>query len=183
MEEPRRALVLGGVSSILRAIARDSAQPTAADVPIERHHRIEPSIHLMTGAPWLDDPPPTTNCPGLRKPPRQFFGLPARQVVFALGLVMIVWLAGLVGALIGVQWAQQRSGPLRKPSTLGVNVVEPRNERAAPARRRGDRQRSGAERRCSAVLPRRQRSRRREHRHRPDRDCRRRDRDQRPRRG
>lgn len=39
---------------------------------------------------------------------------------------MIVWLAGLVGALIGVQWAQNRSGPLRKPSTLGVNVVEPR---------------------------------------------------------
>ena len=39
---------------------------------------------------------------------------------------MIVWLAGLVGALIGVQWAQNRSAPLRKPSTLGVNVVEPR---------------------------------------------------------
>ena len=43
-----------------------------------------------------------------------------------LGLVVIVWLAGLVGALIGVQWAQQRSAPLRKPSTLGINVVEPR---------------------------------------------------------
>ena len=40
---------------------------------------------------------------------------------------MIVWLAGLVGALIGVRWAQQRAEPLRKPSTLGVNVVEPRN--------------------------------------------------------
>lgn len=39
---------------------------------------------------------------------------------------MIVWLAGLVGALIGVQWAQQRSAPPQKPSTLGVNVVEPR---------------------------------------------------------
>ena len=39
---------------------------------------------------------------------------------------MIVWFAGLVGALIGVQWAQQRSAPLRKPSSLGVNVVEPR---------------------------------------------------------
>jgi putative serine protease PepD len=64
--------------------------------------------------------------PDFAKPPRQLFGLPTRQVVFALGLVMIVWLAGLVGALIGVQWAQQRSGPLRKPSTLGVNVVEPR---------------------------------------------------------
>ncbi|HVE19130.1 MAG TPA: trypsin-like peptidase domain-containing protein [Ilumatobacteraceae bacterium] len=47
-------------------------------------------------------------------------------MLFALGLVMIVWLAGLAGALIGVEWAQQRSGPLRKPSTLGVNVVEPR---------------------------------------------------------
>jgi len=42
-------------------------------------------------------------------------------------MVMIVWLAGLVGALIGVRWAQQRAEPLRKPSTLGVNVVEPRN--------------------------------------------------------
>jgi S1-C subfamily serine protease len=41
---------------------------------------------------------------------------------------MIVWLAGLVGALIGVQWAQNRSAPLRKPSTLGVNVVEPRQD-------------------------------------------------------
>jgi putative serine protease PepD len=60
------------------------------------------------------------------KPPRQLFGLPARQVLLALGLVVIVWLAGLAGALIGVQWAQQRSGPLRKPSTLGVNVVAPR---------------------------------------------------------
>jgi S1-C subfamily serine protease len=35
-------------------------------------------------------------------------------------------MAGLLGALIGVQWAQQRSAPLRKPSTLGVQVVEPR---------------------------------------------------------
>ncbi len=43
-----------------------------------------------------------------------------------IGLVTIVWLAGLVGALIGVQWAQQRSGPPQKPSTLGVTVVEPR---------------------------------------------------------
>ena len=52
--------------------------------------------------------------------------MPGRQVVLVIGLVMIVWLAGLVGALIGVQWAQQRSAPLRKPSTLGINVVEPR---------------------------------------------------------
>lgn len=44
----------------------------------------------------------------------------------AFGLVLIVWLAGLVGALIGVEWAQQRSAPLRKPSTLGIKVVEPR---------------------------------------------------------
>jgi S1-C subfamily serine protease len=64
--------------------------------------------------------------PNFAKPPRQLFGLPTRQVLFAVGLVMIVWLAGLAGALIGVEWAQQRSGPLRKPSTLGVNVVEPR---------------------------------------------------------
>ena len=40
---------------------------------------------------------------------------------------MIVWLAGLVGALIGVQWAQQRAAPLRKPSTLGITVVKPRS--------------------------------------------------------
>ena len=66
--------------------------------------------------------------PDFAKPPRHFFGLPGRQVLLALGLVMIVWLAGLVGALIGVQWAQNRSGPLRKPSTLGVSVVEPRRE-------------------------------------------------------
>ena len=66
--------------------------------------------------------------PDFAKPPRHFFGLPGRQVLLALGLVMIVWLSGLVGALIGVQWAQNRSGPLRKPSTLGVSVVEPRKE-------------------------------------------------------
>lgn len=41
-------------------------------------------------------------------------------------MVMTVWLAGLVGALIGVQWAQQRSLPPRRPSTLGINVVTPR---------------------------------------------------------
>jgi len=41
---------------------------------------------------------------------------------------MIVWFAGLVGALIGVEWAQQRSAPLRKPSTLGIEVVNPRTE-------------------------------------------------------
>lgn len=45
---------------------------------------------------------------------------------------MIVWLAGLVGALIGVKWAQERSAPLRKPSTLGVNVVEPRVDELPP---------------------------------------------------
>jgi S1-C subfamily serine protease len=45
---------------------------------------------------------------------------------------MVVWLAGLVGALIGVRWAQQRSEPLRKPSTLGVNVVEPRANELPP---------------------------------------------------
>jgi putative serine protease PepD len=66
------------------------------------------------------------------KPPRQYFGLPSRHVFLAIGLVMIVWLAGLVGALIGVQWAQHRSAPLRKPSTLGVNVVEPRAEELPP---------------------------------------------------
>jgi putative serine protease PepD len=43
-----------------------------------------------------------------------------------VGLVMLVWLAGLVGALVGVQWAQQRSAPPRQPSTLGINVVKPR---------------------------------------------------------
>ena len=64
--------------------------------------------------------------PNFAKPPRQLFGLPSRQVLFAVGLVVIVWLAGLAGSLIGVEWAQQRSGPLRKPSTLGVNVGEPR---------------------------------------------------------
>jgi S1-C subfamily serine protease len=56
----------------------------------------------------------------------QLFGLPGRHLFLAVALVMVVWLAGLVGALIGVQWAQQRAAPLRKPSTLGVNVVEPR---------------------------------------------------------
>jgi S1-C subfamily serine protease len=52
--------------------------------------------------------------------------MPGRPFFLAVGLVMIVWLAGLVGALMGVQWAQQRSLPSRKPSTLGVNVVTPR---------------------------------------------------------
>lgn len=47
-------------------------------------------------------------------------------MVLALGLVMIVWMAGLLGALIGVQWAQNRSGPPRKASSLGINVVTPR---------------------------------------------------------
>lgn len=65
-----------------------------------------------------EDPPP--------KPQRHLFGMPGRPFFLAIGLVMVVWLAGLVGALMGVQWAQQRSAPPRKPSTLGVNVVEPR---------------------------------------------------------
>ena len=43
-----------------------------------------------------------------------------------VGLVMTVWLAGLVGALIGVQWAQQRAAPPQKPSALGLSVAEPR---------------------------------------------------------
>jgi S1-C subfamily serine protease len=54
--------------------------------------------------------------------------LPGRQVLLALGLVVTIWLAGLVGALIGVQWAQHRAAPLRKPSTLGIDVVAPRSE-------------------------------------------------------
>jgi putative serine protease PepD len=59
---------------------------------------------------------------------RKLFGLPSRQFLLVIGLVMIVWLAGLVGALIGVQWAQQRSAPPRKPSTLGIEVVNPRTQ-------------------------------------------------------
>jgi putative serine protease PepD len=58
--------------------------------------------------------------------------LPGRHVLLAIGLVMIVWLAGLIGALIGVEWAQQRAAPLRKPSTLGVTVVEPRANELPP---------------------------------------------------
>ncbi len=54
------------------------------------------------------------------------FGIPGRQLFLVLGLVMIVWMSGLVGALIGVQWAQQRSAPPQKPSSLGVKVVQPR---------------------------------------------------------
>jgi putative serine protease PepD len=54
--------------------------------------------------------------------------MPGRPFLLSMGLVMIVWLAGLIGALIGVQWAQQRSAPPRKPSTLGVAVVAPRDE-------------------------------------------------------
>ena len=54
--------------------------------------------------------------------------MPGRPFFLAIGLVMIVWLAGLVGALIGVRWAQEREAPLRKASTLGVAVVPPRTE-------------------------------------------------------
>lgn len=54
------------------------------------------------------------------------FGLPGRQLFLVIGLVLTVWLAGLVGALIGVQWAQQRAAPPRRPSTLGINIVTPR---------------------------------------------------------
>jgi putative serine protease PepD len=57
---------------------------------------------------------------------RRLFGLPGRQAFVAIGLVLVVWMSGLLGALIGVQWAQQRSAPLRKPSTLGVTVDAPR---------------------------------------------------------
>jgi len=81
-------------------------------------------------------PPPPSGAPFTELPPdddlfgpsepRQLFGLPARHVWLAIGMVMIVWLAGLVGALIGVRWAQQRAEPPRNPSTLGVSVVEPR---------------------------------------------------------
>ena len=50
------------------------------------------------------------------------------HVLLAIGLVVTIWLAGLFGALIGVQWAQHRAAPLRKPSTLGIDVVEPRSQ-------------------------------------------------------
>jgi putative serine protease PepD len=62
---------------------------------------------------------------------RRLFGLRGRQLYFVVAVVMVVWLAGLVGALIGVQWAQQRSQPPRKPSSLGISVVQPR-ESALP---------------------------------------------------
>jgi putative serine protease PepD len=94
------------------------ASGSRADVPIEliiESNLPPPDI----GAPFSDQPAPPA-------PARQLFGLPGRQVLLAIGLVMIVWFAGLVGALIGVQWAQQRAAPLRKPSTLGINVVKPR---------------------------------------------------------
>jgi putative serine protease PepD len=55
------------------------------------------------------------------------FGLPGRQFYFVVAAVMTVWLGGLVGALIGVQWAQHRSQPPHKPSSLGINVVTPRD--------------------------------------------------------
>ena len=58
--------------------------------------------------------------------------MPGRQAFLAIGLVLIVWLAGLFGALIGVEWAQNRSGPPRKPSTLGVDVVPPRSQTLPP---------------------------------------------------
>jgi putative serine protease PepD len=54
--------------------------------------------------------------------------LPGRHAFLAIGLVLIVWMSGLLGALIGVQWAQNRSAPPRKPSTLGVIVDAPRSE-------------------------------------------------------
>jgi putative serine protease PepD len=56
------------------------------------------------------------------------FGLPGRHAFLAIGLVLVVWMSGLLGALIGVQWAQNRSAPPRKPSTLGVVVDAPRSE-------------------------------------------------------
>lgn len=60
------------------------------------------------------------------EPRRQLFGVSGRHFSLVVGLVMIVWLAGLVGALIGVRWAQERSAPPGKPSTLGLTVVQPR---------------------------------------------------------
>ena len=60
--------------------------------------------------------------------PRKLFGLPARHAFLVIGMVLAVWFAGLAGALLGVKWAQQRSAPLREPSTLGIEVVTPRSQ-------------------------------------------------------
>ena len=77
-------------------------------------------------------PPPEIREPTSEPEPpsargRKLFGMPSRHFFLVIGLVMTVWLAGLVGALMGVEWAQQRAQPPRKPSTLGINVVEPRS--------------------------------------------------------
>jgi S1-C subfamily serine protease len=76
-----------------------------------------PPLEIRESIPEPDSP---------SAPQHKLFGMPSRHFFLVVGLVMIVWLAGLVGGLMGVQWAQQRSAPPRKPSTLGINVVEPR---------------------------------------------------------
>jgi len=123
---------------------RDAQAGLLEEVRVQIEHRL-PQLHHRLVETLCDDfklgavagAEPTGDEPIIQEqlepdaPRRQLFGLPGRQLLLALGLVMTVWLAGLVGALIGVQWAQQRSAPLRKPSTLGVQVVEPR-ENAMP---------------------------------------------------
>src|SRR3954451_20380751 len=116
--------MLGGVSFSAPSLHR--ARLTQAEGSADRTSIIESNLPPPEFDAQFPEPTAGASLFGPSEP-RKLFGPPARHVWLGIGLVMIVWLAGLVGALIGVRWAQQRAEPLRQPSTLGVNVVEPRD--------------------------------------------------------
>ncbi len=55
-----------------------------------------------------------------------------KLVVLAFVLTIAAWMAGLLGALMGSEIADQRDAPPRRASTLGIAVAEPRTDAPGP---------------------------------------------------
>jgi S1-C subfamily serine protease len=90
--------------------------PDAPHVPDRRSASRAPTDHLMPASVRLDPP---------AAPKRRLVNKP---FLVLLGLVVAAWIAGLFGAIVGSELADHRSGPPRKPSTLGITAAPPRVE-------------------------------------------------------
>lgn len=75
-----------------------------------------PTEHLL---------PASVRFGGPLTPKRRLIGKP---FLVLLGLIVAAWIAGLFGAIVGSELADRRSGPPRKPSTLGIASAPPRAE-------------------------------------------------------
>lgn len=88
-------------------------EPTdAAELLVETV--VETSVETPAGAPAA-------------KPPRV-----RRGFLLAAACIAAGWLAGLLGSFVGVELADRREAPPRRPSTLGLTVAEPRDAPLVP---------------------------------------------------